>query len=62
MQPADWIAVLRDLGLPAALLLWFMLRTDRFIRDNTAALEQLRQAVIDHMEHAGDPRRPKRRG
>lgn len=49
-EPALIVAVLRDLGLPVAMLLWFALRMERFVQNNTDALEELRLVVAAHME------------
>ncbi len=44
--------LVRDVGLPAAMLFWFMYRTDRAIKENTLALTTLRDAVLAHVSQA----------
>lgn len=42
--------ILRDFGLPIAMLGWFAFRLEGILRENTEAIEQLRLAVVQHME------------
>lgn len=49
-EPTLIVTVLRDFGLPVAMLLWFALRMERFVQNNTDALEELRLVVAAHME------------
>ncbi len=41
MELKDVIAVIQQLGFPIAMVLWFMLRTEKVIAANTAALVNL---------------------
>lgn len=44
------VTILRDFGLPVTMLAWFAFRLERILTDNTDAIEQLRLAVVAHME------------
>lgn len=40
------IALIKQVGFPAVVALWFMFRTDRYIDENTKALKDLREEIL----------------
>lgn len=41
----DFIALVQQLGFPIFVVLWFMFRTEKILKSNTAALNKLNEVV-----------------
>ncbi len=48
-EPTLFLTALRDVGLPATILLWFLLRTDKRLETVARAIDDLTVAVATHV-------------
>lgn len=44
---SEWVEILRDFGFPVFMVLWFMFRTEKVIKENTQATIQLKDLIDD---------------
>ena len=45
MEVKDWIELLKQVGFPVLVALWFMLRSDKRQDAHTVAIDQLKDAI-----------------